>query len=497
LFQNKKTQLKSLGSTNSLKYLVSNLTQKDAVLEKLSEFSNIAQFVSFSPAPEFKQRFARIRGFTPNHLFNSPEQAVRAILQSSPEGSVNIRSFDPERPKEGEFVYGLKSDIEVMAKLNELAAEGFFTIVNETINVEDGGVSGVAYGGIIEFAPDDTPRCVEKPGILSLPLDFGMRLLEKVYHFKPSIDYPEDLRVEFSIHPIRRGFYNDHTILWEIEYVSPVKLSVEMAWPNRFSRLLGDKAFGLLVADLLGFPVPETTVISRRVAPFQFGRPTGTGEIWIRTCPAEPVPGRYFTKLGWYDPLKLLAAEDPEGKNLASVLSQEAVEPAYSGAVVASIDGELIIEGVQGSGENFMQGRVSPDELPTKVKSAVRRIFDQAFFTLGPVKLEWVYDGHRVWVIQLHRGATRTSGCMIFPGDTKFYHRFEVSRGLEALRDLIAKVEGTGDGIIILGNVGVTSHLGDLLRRAKIPSRIVPIGNVLERHPQDQPENMRYSTKTV
>ena len=37
---------------------------------------------------------------------------------------------------------------------------------------------------------------------------------------------------------------------------------------------------------------------------------------------------------------------------------------------------------------------------------------------------------------------------------------------------LIARIEGTGEGVVLIGHVGVTSHFGDLLRRARIPSRI-------------------------
>jgi hypothetical protein len=33
-------------------------------------------------------------------------------------------------------------------------------------------------------------------------------------------------------------------------------------------------------------------------------------------------------------------------------------------------------------------------------------------------------------------------------------------------------LQGTGEGIVLAGRVGITSHLGDLLRRARIPSRI-------------------------
>ena len=56
------------------------------------------------------------------------------------------------------------------------------------------------------------------------------------------------------------------------------------------------------------------------------------------------------------------------------------------------------------------------------------------------------------------------------------YHRFDVTKHIDELRDLIARVQGTGEGIILAGNIGVTSHMGDLLRRARIPSHIEPGG---------------------
>ena len=61
---------------------------------------------------------------------------------------------------------------------------------------------------------------------------------------------------------------------------------------------------------------------------------------------------------------------------------------------------------------------------------------------------------------------------MIYPGTPPSYQRFEVERGLEALRDLITHVQGKDEGIILVADVGVTSYFGDVLRRAKIPSRV-------------------------
>ena len=55
------------------------------------------------------------------------------------------------------------------------------------------------------------------------------------------------------------------------------------------------------------------------------------------------------------------------------------------------------------------------------------------------------------------------------------WRRFDPSLGLEKLRELIASVDGD-EGIEVAGHIGVTSHAGDLLRRAAIPSRLVEAG---------------------
>jgi hypothetical protein len=445
--------------------------RKDEILDTLARAANVAQFVSFGP--DLVQRHARLRGFPPDHRFASPEEAVGVLLDRTPERSVNVRSYDPDAPKSREFLYGRTDASEVVRELRRLAASGLWTIVNETIDVRDGGVSGVAFGNLLEFAPGDTPRCVEKPGTAALPRALGLRLLETVYGFRPGLPERSELRVEFTIHPLRRGNRHEHTVLWEIEEPGPPPDGAVLpAWPNHFSRHLGDKAFGLLIADAYGLPVPRTLVIPRGLAPFTFGADTGSAETWIRTCPREQVPGLFTTQRGWADPFALLNKEDPEGTALASVLSQQAVEARWSGALLTSPAGEPLVEGVAGTGDDFMTGRRPPEDLPAEVLAAVRVTFERARDLLGPVRFEWAWDGRTVWVLQLHRGASAAAGRVIVPGEAPHYHRFEVSRGIESLRELITQIQGAGDGIALVGRVGVTSHLGDLLRRARIPSRI-------------------------
>lgn len=444
---------------------------KDAILDRVSEVANIAQFVSFGP--DLEQRFSRVRSFDPNFRFADLRAAVAALLDSAPDYSVNVRSFKPDNPKSREFVYGLKTVDDAEAVVRRLAASGLHTIVNETIDVHDGGVSGVALGDLIEIAPEDTPRCVEKQGTASFSRELGLQVLERVYQFRPALDFGPEQRVEFSLHPLRRGFRHEHTIVWEIENVGPTTSTADTRWPNLFSRFMGDKAFGLLIADVLGLPVPATTVFGRFLAPFSFGSKVGTAEMWIRTCPMVQDPGHFTTQRGWCDPFKLMADEDPEGKAIASVLAQEGIDAAYSGSLIVQADGELNIEGTSGYGDKFMVGIVQVEELPADVTAAVRGLYHKANAKLGPVRMEWVHDHNgNTWIVQIHRGATTSQGSVIHVGEASFYHRFEVTRGLDELRKLIGRIRGSGEGIILVGHVGVTSHLGDLLRKAEIPSRI-------------------------
>jgi hypothetical protein len=384
---------------------------------------------------------------------------------------VNVRSFRAGAAKGGPFTYGLTRPGDVLAVLTARAAEGLHTIANETVDVNDGGVSGVALGGLVEFAPGDTPRAVERPGTAALGHDMALRLLGTMYGFRPDLDASPGERVEFSIHPLAAGFRQTHTILWEREPARPVALERRLVWPNAVSRFLGDKAFGLLVADLHGLPVPATTVVGRRVAPFSFGRPTGGGERWLRTCPAEPVPGRFLTRRGWSDPFALLAAEDPDGTRLAAVLAQEGVPARWSGAAMPGSDGGLLVEGVEGFGDDFMLAREAPSPLPARVLDDVRRLGARAAAALGPVRFEWAHDGDRAWVLQLHLATVAASATTISPGTPARWHRFDPAQGLDRLRDLIARVPA-GEGVELTGDVGVTSHAGDLLRRAAIPARL-------------------------
>lgn len=447
--------------------------RKDQSLDALAAIGNVAQFVAFEPrqgAPY--QTFLRILGEEPNCRFSDPAAAIEALLARAADGTVNIRSYTPDSPRSREFVYAVADTKAALGHVERLTAQGLSTIVNETIDVADGGVSGVLQGDVIEFAPDDTPRCVEKPGVASLPADLGVALLGTVYGFAPDFAGLGG-RVEFSIHPRPRGWRGGHTLLWEQEDLADPVSCPALEWPNRFSRHLGDKLYGLLMAHLAGLPVPVTRAVPRRVAPFAFGLETGSHETWIRTCPREQQPGLFTTHRGWLDPFRLLAQEDPAGNHISSVLAQAGVRARYAGASLVDARGTTIVEGIKGFGDGFMLGEQRPEPLPDLVVADVMAAGARLTQLFGPVRTEWVHDGERVWIVQLHRGATTSTERVLVPGDRAQWVAFKVEQGLEALRSLLASVEADA-GVEIMGSIGMTSHMADLVRKAGVPTRVVP-----------------------
>lgn len=447
------------------------MLHKDLALDRLAEIGNVAQYVALRPHADggLAMSTSRVAGHEPNQPFASIEEAVGTLLARSSERAVNIRSYLPQDPRSREFVYRITNCAEVLGHIERLAKQGLHLIVNETIDVEDGGVSGVVQGDVIEFAPDDTPRAVEKPGIASFPRAMGLSLLRDIYGFAVDLPGAPTDRVEFSIHPRPRGWRQTHILLWEIEADAGDRDAPAPTWPNRFSRHIGDKAFGLLVARAHGANVPRTLVISRRVAPFTLGEATGSAEIWTRTCPQEPRPGLYTTVRGWIDPFKLLQSEDQLGE-IASVLSQHNVSAAYAGAAIAGTNG-LIIEGHAGDGDTLMMGIALPETLPDQILADVEAAYAALASQLGPVRIEWVHDGSKLWVVQLHVGATSSGEGWLTRGGAETWVTFDVAGGLNALRAFVDKVS-VDTGLILDGDFGLTSHIADVVRKWGGPARI-------------------------
>lgn len=444
---------------------------KDDVLAELSRTHNVAQFVSFAAGASPRVRHSALRGMSPISENATIESAIAKVHANSQGGSVNVRSFKPAQPSGNPFHYGLSDLAQVAQLVRSLASDGYYTIVNETIDVEDGGISGVYQGGIIEFAPGDTPRAVEGSDAAALPADIGLPLLERVYGCSIDLGTTTDRRLEFSVHPLRVGANGEHVVIWEASVAPEVELQTDISWPNQFSRLIGDKAFGLMIADLLGFRVPATTVIPRSVAPFAFGTKTGSGETWLRTAPRDRSPGTFTTTRGWTDPFRLLQHEDPT-EALASVLAQEGLNALFSGAAIPQSSGVPLIEGVHGFGDDFMLGTVEPESLPERVTADVTAIWRDLTAAIGDVSFEWVHDGSHAWVMQLHRFAITMSEGEIVAGEPENgWLSYVAGTGLDQLRELVREARVRGMGVEVVGHVGLTSHVGDLLRQSGVPAR--------------------------
>lgn len=459
---------------------------KDEKLFKIvnSNYGNIAQFISVDPNNNTQVKLAVINGYN-HYKFQSIKEAILLLIDSSRSKKVNIRSFTKDSLKGHSLHYGKnKEDIEeILHIIKHNASEGKYSIINENIDVMDGGVSGVVLGNIVEFSPDDTPKCVDKDGVCRLNKQLAYSIINTIYGFAPNINFSKEYRVEFSIHPNREGVNKEHTIIWEYEKCKIYNYDEKIIWPNNFSKFIGDKAFGLLIANYLGFNVPYTNVISRRVAPFSFGKKTGLHEKWLRTCPVVKEPGKYMTSSTWVDPFSLMLDEEKKGNgdvNIASIISQDSVNAKYSGACIIEKDrDEDIIEGVIGKGDAFMVGSDSYEKLPDNVLNKVAEVNNKIrsnMHILGDqISIEWVYDGDKVWVVQLNQLQSKTSfdRHTIVDGIAKKFIDFDVKKGLDELRALIVSVKDKDIGIRLIGKVGITSHFGDVLRQNNIPSYII------------------------
>jgi len=416
---------------------------------------NIARYISISP--DMSIRYINI---DTDYVYKGDlKECILDLIEASNSKSVNIRSFSIESMKGHSLVYGKQANEidKILNVIQKNCNENKYSIINETIDVNDGGVSGVILGNIIEFSPNDTPKCVEKPDICFLEKNMGMHLLKTVYGFAPECDFDESYRVEFSLHPHREGLNKSHTIIWEYEKFEEYEYDIKIKWPNKFSRFIGDKPFGLIIADYLGFNV-------------------------IRTAPIVKEPGKYYTGDKWTDPFILMQTEELKGDNeinIASVLSQSAVEAVYSGgAIVSENQANDVIEGVAGKGDNFMVGTEYLDSLPDNVLVKLKALLNEIrkyHYLLGDVSIEWVFDGTKIWLVQLNQLKEKSVGTTIVAGKPAKYEKFYVEDGLEQLRTKIKAIKDSNVGIELIGDVGLTSHFGDVLRHTNIPSFISKI----------------------
>lgn len=444
---------------------------KDDLLARLALEHNVAQFVSVDPRGSGRVRHWVVAGSRPTH--DDVDSAIEQLIARSRSGLVNVRTFDPAgHRKSTAFQMGLSSLESVRHVLSEAADQGLLCIVNESIDVKDGGVSGVAMPDVVEFAPDAGPRVVDDAAgaVFSASPKLAASVLRVVYGVDISNLAGTDRRIEFSVHPKRSGVRMEHVTVWES---GPARVdsraTTPITWPNAFSRHLGDKAFGLLIGELLGVRVPRTTVLARRVPPFSFGTPTKTGDTWLRTAPRVPQPGRFPTVSTWEDPFAMMERADPRGQELASVLVQDAVNANWSGSTANGRERELLIQGVEGSGDDFMLGRRGPDDLPAHVSADVAALVRGLEEDLGPVRVEWAHDGDVAWLLQLHLDAPGRRVASVGVADR--WIDFDPSMGLERLREVVAEALEIAAGVNVTQPVGMTSHIGEIIRGAGVPAR--------------------------
>lgn len=439
----------------------------------LGKLINVAEFISIG-----------VDGGIRHNCTNSEcveiEGAISSLIERK--GSVNVRSFSKDnQQKSTRFIMGITDVSEVLFIIDKNKSENLISIVNENIDVNDGGVSGVILGDSIEFSPNDTPRCVEKEGVCSLPLREGISIINMVYGVNLMGELGEDVinshRIEFSIHLEPQGVFMKRYTVWEMTKDNSCAQH-HLRYPNNFSRMVGDKAFGLLVAHSFGlFLVPKSLVISRNIPPFSFGCETYSNHQpkWTRTAPVNKVSGKFHTSRRWEDPYLLMQNEEAKGQsdvNVASLIIQDGVDAIYSGAGIINGD-KCMVEVVKGFGDDFMVGERGTEVNEGVSNLVVEWLHKRLLDVFGNCSFEWVVDGEMdVWLVQVNQIDSKFDERNIVLGECSKYIDFNVSNGLEKLREVVDTIKGTNLGINLIGNIGVTSHFGDILRINNVVSKI-------------------------
>ena len=441
---------------------------KDLKLYELSKSFNTALFASFGP--DLVLRHTNFAIEISHYKF-----ILSKLLRISGTNCISIRSFLPDKFSGNPFYHRESNFNAAVEKLESLAAQGYYTIINESTDDQQ-AFSGSVRGDVLDVVFGTTPRGVETSANTTLPRDIGFKLLEKITNFKiPKL--PRNSRIEFTILPYSTGHLKSRFLVWEqddtkYEDSEPVRL----LWPNNLSRLIGDKAFGLLVADILRHNVPATTCMVRDqiISPFCFGEKCGIiKNYWTRTCPKEPVPGKYDTYPYFVDPVELMCDKDPEDKDLVSCLIQGEIKAEYSGAALFSDKGDIIVEGVAGFGDEFMLGNKPAEKLPDWLIDNVHLTMNELYSALGEVRIEWISDlTDKLYIVQLHIGYSESNNEVIYPGDPEHWWEFNSKEGsLEDLRSLAEEAKASGFGILVNGKFGLTCHFADVIRKAKIPAK--------------------------
>jgi hypothetical protein len=469
----------------------------EMLMEKVKAGCNIAKFVGIGPdksgAPSVRMLALSRDEIVDDAIGqNYNWEAEVEKLYNLCNGLLSVRTYLPEKHSGNPFKPELTDLQEIKNYVCQFIAEGYHVLVNEGSPFANYEVSGVMHGDRMEMSPNDSPRCVEKEGNCVVPTKMGIHILNTIFNSSSVTDTLERFentktRVEFSIYPYKCGVFDNNCIIWETEDFSkrpdlvPGQPSV-ISWPNNLSKVVGDKAFGLIICDyiisnfgvLCDVAIPYTLVVNENFGVFPIGDPLGSSDDndwWYRTCPAVRKPGKLPTKYGQANIFELHSAETP------SVIQQMDVGAEYSGSFIKATNGICVVEGVKGHGDKFMVGEQTGSDVPKHVMVTVEKIANLLEDFLGDtVEIEWASDGDQMLhILQLSVGNTIKSLDVIVPGkfnkDTAVYFDAD-TQTLQDLEQIIANYNSDG-GILIKGRFGLTSHLAHLLIDSGIPSKFV------------------------
>ena len=309
----------------------------EMLMAKVKEGFNVAKFIGIGPG-NTGEPVVRMMALSKDSIVDNvfgrdyDWEAKVETLYNLCNGLLSVRTYLPEKHSGNPFKPELTDLQEIKDYVVQFIADGYHVLVNEGLPFANYEVSGVMHGDLIEMSPNDSPRCVEKEGNCRVPTDMGLSILMTMFN---SINATSglykfsgtDTRVEFSIYPYKCGVYDTNCIIWEAEDFSGKKELVPSApdmvvWPNNLSKVIGDKAFGLLVCDHIlnkyasteDIFVPYTYVVNENFGVFTTGDTLSLfngNDFWYRTCPAVRKPGKLPTKYGQANIFALHSDETP------------------------------------------------------------------------------------------------------------------------------------------------------------------------------------------
>jgi hypothetical protein len=157
---------------------------------------------------------------------------------------------------------------------------------------------------------------------------------------------------------------------------------------------------------------------------------------------------------------------------ISSVLIQDEVPAIYSGGSLTQVDQSVYIEAKRGFSDRLMLGEEGPDvSIRRNVRDLVEKTHLELMRLFGSVRVEWAYFDSKIWILQLQQEEAISKNNIIVPGNPIVSHDFNVREGLESLRLLVQSLKDTQEGINLVGDIGMTSHMADILREYNIPSR--------------------------